>query len=640
MSDSPNNEEIVASPPPPKKRGRPPKVKDPAATEKRVVKKRTKKAPAPPPEVSPLVSPDVSPEPVPAIVEPPQPEKLPGIRGNISALVARPAFQRGVVAAAVAILVLLYLFVQFRGLASPTAMDQAQISRAIASGEGFTTKYLRPFALWQLEHSGKPIPTGKFPDFFQSPLNPLVNALPLKVVQSAWKLGPLNVVYIGDRMIAGTAILFFLLSVLLWHRIARRLFDQTLAHLGCAIIVLTDLFWEFSLSGLPQMLMLLIFSGVCWTTLEAVEKKSEPRVVIRMSLFAGLLLGLMVLAHGASAWIAIGWLAFACHAFRRRGLAALAALIGLLLVVTPWLCRNQIVCGNPLGIAGYELLAPGLNSEAGYLRSLSEAPSLAIPRWFSGIKEAFQAQAGGIPAFLGMNLAALMFFAALLHRFKPDSTGLFRRAIVLMWLGAFAGMMLCGVDGAAHSNQLHVLFVPVFVFYGLAFTLELWSRLEIPSPRLRKALVVALVLICALPLISRLSWKPAAAIQWPPYVPPFIAILGEWYGEKEIIASDMPWAVAWYANRHSVLLPATMRDFNKISDYRLLGESITGLYLTPVTGNSRLFSEIYKGPYTEWVQLIERPPNQRQFALPVFTPLPIDGECILYADRDRWSRRE
>ncbi|MFM8983186.1 MAG: hypothetical protein ACKOLA_09830, partial [Spartobacteria bacterium] len=191
-----------------------------------------------------------------------------------------------------------------------------------------------------------------------------------------------------------------------------------------------------------------------------------------------------------------------------------------------------------------------------------------------------------------------------------------------------------------HSNQLHVLFIPVFVFYGLAFIQELWTRLEIPSPRLRKVLTAGLLLICALPLISRLAWKPAAAIQWPPYVPPFIAILGEWYGEKEIIASDMPWAVAWYANRHSVLLPVTMKDFNKISDYRLLGESITGLYLTPVTGNSRLFSEIYKGPYTEWVQLIERPPSPRQFALPVFTPLPIDGECILYADRDRWSRQE
>jgi hypothetical protein len=238
-----------------------------------------------------------------------------------------------------------------------------------------------------------------------------------------------------------------------------------------------------------------------------------------------------------------------------------------------------------------------------------------------------------------MNLVALMFFASLLHKFPPGPSARFRWAVVLMWLGAWLGMALCGVDGPIHSNQLHVLFLPVFIFYGLAFLLELWNRLEIPSPAIRRAFPLLLILLCAPPLISRVVSKPVAAIQWPPYVPPFIAILGEWYGEKEIIASDMPWAVAWYANRNSLLLPQTIKDFSKISDFRLLGESLTGIYLTPVTGNRRLFSEIYKGPYDDWVLLIERPPpDPLQFILPFFTPLPIDGECILFADRDRWSR--
>ena len=519
-------------------------------------------------------------------------------------------------------------------------MDQAQISREIASGHGFSTKYLRPFAIWQLEQVGKTVPSENFPDFFQSPLTPLVNALPLKLVQSAWELGPLNIIYIGDRIIAGMAILFFLLSVAVWYLVACRLFDQKLAILGCVLILLTDLLWQFSLSGLPQMLMLLIFSGACWTTLRALEKKNERRSLLLFLAATGLLFGLMILGHGAAAWIFVGWLVFAGFVFSPRALAIAAPLIGALLVLAPWLYRNQLVCGNPLGIAGYELLAQPLHSEAGYLRSFSEAPSLTGMRPLQRFKEALYVQVGGIPAFLGLNFAALMFFASLLHRFQPSETGLFRRAVLAMWIGAFLGMALCGVDGAVHSNQLHVLFIPVFIFYGLAFLLELWKRLEFPSPVARIGFPAALVLICALPLILSLTSKPEAAIQWPPYVPPFIAILGEWYDEKEIIASDMPWAVAWYANRHSVLLPKTVKDFNKISDYRLLGESITGLYLTPITGNSRLFSEIYKGPYTEWVMLIERPPKTMGFALPVFTPLPIDGECILYADRDRWSRRE
>jgi hypothetical protein len=40
------------------------------------------------------------------------------------------------------------------------------------------------------------------------------------------------------------------------------------------------------------------------------------------------------------------------------------------------------------------------------------------------------------------------------------------------------------------------------------------------------------------------------------------------------------------------------------------------------------------------VFLITRPPNIQGFPLQFFTPLPIDGECIIFADRDRWSRRE
>jgi hypothetical protein len=359
------------------------------------------------------------------------------------------------------------------------------------------------------------------------------------------------------------------------------------------------------------------------------------------ALTTGLLFGLLILAHGAATWIFLSWLVFAGMVFRPRGIAVLAALAGALIVVAPWLWRNQEVCGNPFGIAGYELLAPALESESGYLRSLTHAPTFDATRTLNRLTTALGILTGQILSFLGMNLLALMFFASLLHKFQPPATELFRRAVLLMWFGAWLGMALCGVDGPIHSNQFHVLFLPIFIFFGLAFVLELWSRLEIPSPFLRTAFPIFLILISSLPLVSRLVSKPVAAIQWPPYVPPFIAILGEWFDENEIIASDMPWAVAWYADRHSILLPKTMKDFTRISDFRLLGESISGIYLTPVTGNRRLFSEIYKGPYDDWVLLIERPPpDPLQFALPFFTPLPIDGECILYADRDRWSRRE
>jgi hypothetical protein len=126
-------------------------------------------------------------------------------------------------------------------------------------------------------------------------------------------------------------------------------------------------------------------------------------------------------------------------------------------------------------------------------------------------------------------------------------------------------------------------------------------------------------------------------VQWPPYVPPYIAILGEWTNPDEIITSDMPWAVAWYADRKSIWIPNTIDDFMDMSDYNRLNGPIVGLYLTPITGDSRFFSDIVKGEYKEWSPFILRNLNAKGFPLQAVTALPIDNECIFYSDRNRWS---
>ncbi|MEI6071552.1 MAG: hypothetical protein WCS31_07155 [Verrucomicrobiae bacterium] len=534
-------------------------------------------------------------------------------------------------------LTLLYLFVQFRGFSTVTAMDQAQIARNIASGKGFSTQFIRPLAIWQLENAGKPVPGDNFPDFYQAPLGPLVNALPLSLVKSSWKMTPTDLVYAGDRAIAAFSVLCFLLSVAVWYFVGAGLFDSKLSLIACAIILMTDMMWQFSLSGLPQMLMLLLFSGAVWLTLFAMRRRYELVPVI-LSLFgAGLLFGLMTLAHGLAAWIFLGWLVFALVYFQPRGLAALAALAALLMVTLPWMVRNYSVCGNPLGLSVYAALVSNVSPEDGYLRSLDAAPAIGGAYIVNKIKTGAFDQVGGLFAFLGMNLAAGAFFLALLHPFRSPVVSAFRWCIVLMWAAAVVGMGAFGVVGVISSNQMHMLFLPLFIFFGLAFLMVLWSRWEFGSPLVRILFLSGLVFLCSLPMLSRLLSSQGAAIQWPPYIPPFIAILGDWFGEKEVIASDMPWAVAWYAQRKSVLLPESVKAFNRLNDYRTLGASISGLYLTPLTGNRALFSDIYKGSFKEWALLITRPPRVDGFALPFYTALPIEGECIIFSDRDRWS---
>ena len=50
---------------------------------------------------------------------------------------------------------LFYFMHEFRGLATSQAMDQAQIGRHIASGEGWRTNFIRPRAIGQLQSKGK-----------------------------------------------------------------------------------------------------------------------------------------------------------------------------------------------------------------------------------------------------------------------------------------------------------------------------------------------------------------------------------------------------------------------------------------------------------------------------------------------------
>ena len=48
-------------------------------------------------------------------------------------------------------LAIVSLFFTFKGLSAPRGMEQAQIGREIARGNGYTTKVIRPVALAQMK---------------------------------------------------------------------------------------------------------------------------------------------------------------------------------------------------------------------------------------------------------------------------------------------------------------------------------------------------------------------------------------------------------------------------------------------------------------------------------------------------------
>jgi hypothetical protein len=560
--------------------------------------------------------------------------------GALKVWVLRAAF-----VAAVAGVASLYLVFNFRGLDSETAMDQAQVGRQIAAGAGYSTLYIRPLAVWQFIEGRGERPSGYFPDTYNFPLNPAINAVLLRPVKRWWPMEPSDVVYFADRVIAAGGMLMFLASVVLVFFLVREVFDRKIAWLTASLVLVTDMMWRFSVSGLPQNAVLFLFLAALFfihRALVARESGRDGPMLLHLSAGA-LFLGLGTLAHPSVTWIFLGFLVFTSVWFRPRSVSALLVFFVYLLVVAPWLVRNYLVCGNPLGLGVFAVLDGTAGSESYFMRNLQpDLSSFGAVR--AKLRSGFTGQFENLFTFLGFNAAAAAFFFALLHIFRRKETNMLRWCVLLMWAGAAVGMALFSPQGAVSTNQLHMLFVPIFAAYGMAFLLVLWNRMEIRFEPARRAFLGAVCAITALPMAINLLTAPPTQVNWPPYAPPFINAVCRWIQPGEFICSDMPWATAWYGGRASLLLPSTVEQFIQLHDYKTLGGPINGLYLTPVSGNQPFLSQIARGEYKAWGHYIlrraELDPFYSAFPLKQKVDLPIGGECVFYSDVDRWTVRE
>jgi hypothetical protein len=552
------------------------------------------------------------------------------------------------IAAAIFGVALVLLGFRFRGFYHAEAMDQAQLSRQIANGKGFTTKFIRPIALWQMEkNDGGKVNLGKneMPDTFNQPLPALLNVLPLKLSGNAMAFARETFIPAEERWIAAFSMLFFLASVYLQFLLTRRLFDQRLAFLVAGLTVVCNLFWQFSLSGLPQMLMLLIFSGALYALARAIEENLAGALAIRWYALTGGLFGLVTLCHGLAVWPFLGLLLFAAIYFRPHGFSVAVMLAAFLVVVAPWLIRNYNVSGNIFGTASFWIY-DGVKGSAAYIfRSAPPDLNEVTPMWWRPkLQAGILSQAGNLLALLGGGVVAPLFFVSLLHPFKRRETADLRWAVLLMWLFAVGGMALYGLkpgvpdsDHAVASNQLHVLFVPVMIAFGLAFLLTLANRLSFWAvPLLQTGFMIGIFAICGLPLFLALLPSSAKAVQFPPYLPAVAHLLNTWAEPGEIVVSDQPWAVAWYADRRSLWMPAKLADFATMSDYKTLGAPFAGLFLSPVTLHAGFMVDIGRGEYKEWAQPIFRSPSP-SFPFKEMVPL-VDGDFLFYSDSRRWER--
>jgi cbb3-type cytochrome oxidase subunit 3 len=531
------------------------------------------------------------------------------------------------------ILTLGNLFTLFRGLNSPQAMDQAQIAREIARGNGFATKMIRPVAYYQAEKTARrTVPLQGFQDTYHSPLNPLLNAAVLKLIgadkPNSWQMSDNEMVYPLDRVIASVCTLFFLIAIGVNYLLISRIFDPKIAGVCAILMLFCEVFWNYSLSGLPQMLMLLLFSCGLYFAYRATEASTEGRIAMTPAIVAGIFFTLLALTHWMTVWISLGYILYAAIAFRPRGIVGIS-ILGLLLVagIGPMI-RNIDITGSPFGTAFLTLYnGLGNGTETTVMRNSDlEAEPLVLDGLIAKVLRTTLTQATDIVPLLAGIVVAPLFFLALLHPFKRKSIADFRWAILLMWISAAFGLAFFGISTRPlDPNQLHLLFAPIMTAYGLAFISILWTRLDFvgSTPMLQNVHHFIIVGICALPLVLSLPSKVRTGMHlsnrggvphWPPYYAPALNNESGVKGfttPKQVVFSDQPWAVAWYADRISIWLPPSREGFQKL-------ETIASDLQTPVAGILISPSSHGSGPVSEVANLYKD-----------FTSLVLDGRVIM-----------
>lgn len=572
------------------------------------------------------------------------------------------------------ILTLGNLFVLFKGLNSPQAMDQAQISREIARGNGFTTKMIRPVAYDQAERAQKrSVSLVGFQDTYHSPLNPLLNAAVLKLIgaddSEAWQMNENEMVFPLDRVIATVSTLFFLMAIGVNYLLISRIFDAKIAGVCAILMLFCDTFWNYALSGLPQMLMLLLFSSAIYFVYRAIESAAEGRIAMTPAIIAGVFFTLLALTHWMTVWIALGYIIFAAVAFRPRGIVGISILALLLIAAVGPMLRNQGITGSPFGTAFLTLYnGLGNGSESAVMRTADlEAEPLVLDGLIAKVLRTTLTQATDIIPLLAGIIVAPLFFLSLLHPFKRASIANFRWAILLMWVSAAFGLAFFGISkDPLDPNQMHLLFAPIMTAYGLAFVSILWSRLEFvaSTPILRNVHHFVIIGICALPLVLALPLKVRVGMHlrdrggvphWPPYYAPALNSMKSgvkgWTTDKQVVFSDQPWAVAWYADRISIWLPPTYAGFEKLETVAQdLQTPVAGILISPSSHGSGPLSEVaaqYKDfmslvldgrtfftNYPNGVSLFDRDPKIQAVAkrYPYRQPL-VGMDMVYYSDR-------
>ena len=507
---------------------------------------------------------------------------------------------------------------QFKNFSTPEAMDAAQLARNLAEGRGYTTDFIRPVSLWLLaQHTGDPM-LAAHPDLANPPVYPYLlswmmqGAGAVHEITDAQKFSR----HQPEEIIAWLNQSLFALALLLVFRVARRLFDEFVAWTSVCVLAGGELWWRFSASGLPTMLLIVILLAVVWCLAAADQGQRDNGWggwrLVPVALIAGALVGLGGLTRYSFAWLIVPVVVFFAAWFeQRRFLLVLAALVGFAGVMSPWLKRNHDLCGKPFGIAGLAVHEDTVRFPGNRLqRAVNPAnaeTSTDLGKveldeyWWKFWKNLPPILSNDLPK-LGGSWVSAFFLAGLLVPFRNPTLSRLRvflliSLVLFIIVQAMGRTHLTALSPEVGSENLLAVLAPLVIVFGVAMYSLLLDQLNLPPWQGRGTLTSVFVLVASAPLVFALGGPRVSPVAYPPYYPPVVQERAGWLAEGDWLMSDVPWAVAWYGRRQCVWL-----TWDPAAEFRAVDQRkpVRALYLTQFTLDNKLVSQMWRGEEPEW----------------------------------------
>lgn len=545
------------------------------------------------------------------------------------------------------------LFIVYRGLSNDAAMDQAQIARQIARGEGFTTKFLRPRNISdhvkalreKAPYEEISVDFDHFRDTNQSMVYPYVLATALKVTgydkfnEKRMDTGLSNI-YGGDRVVSGVSMIFYLISLVLTYTLIRRLFDDVVAGSTVLLMGVSSPLLAYATSGLPQPFLtciVLTIGHILVSLIRADDQEQRKRSII-LSCVVYLLLVILCLTNAMCISTTIGFIVFAAIFFQPRGLhAAIGAAFMIFLVLIPGII-SMADYGGVLRHLTYGIFGGFGASEANTLLRTTSESALVFNtgNFFLRLLGYTFSQVNSMYENMGGIVTVPFFLLSLFTRFRRREVEGIKWAVFSMWVGSCAAMALFGEDKVVSVSQISTLFTPFFAAYGLTQVFNYLSRMQLGTAyeSVRNLAIAVIVFVSAGMFLFQLPrelytgvWSSAKGIpNFPPYYPPVLnGKLHDITNPNDLIVTDQPWAVAWYADRKALWIPLSINDYVKDLEnaFKLGRQGVQGFLITPTS---------HTMPKSGITGIIRQMGD--------FTPLALEGKLLILAPKHNMAFAE